>query len=148
LALGQTFYLLRNPCFINLQRFIFYGTCSWFVKRCFGQILFDQRTFDLIFFVIQNSICVSGRSIRRPHQLRQEVCPAHKLPRPLQLQHVSFVVVYNFSRVEFVIKVKQYFPKGTSSLICPTGKSMESKPGNTKGGSITVPLTSCLTGLD
>jgi hypothetical protein len=27
-------------------------------------------------------------------------------------------------------------------------KQAKDKPGNTKGGSITVPLTSCLTGLD
>ncbi len=44
--------------------------------------------------------------------------------------------------------------KAVKRLFCVSEKKLESlnmgifSPGNTKGGSITVPLTSCLTGLD
>ena len=48
------------------------------------------------------------------------------------------------------------FPLQKGSLLRPAGKNGVApvgqielvKPGNTKGGSITVPLTSCLTGLE
>ncbi len=39
-------------------------------------------------------------------------------------------------------------PRTLSALITSAGANPKAKAGNTKGGSITVLLTSCLTGLD
>jgi hypothetical protein len=46
---------------------------------------------------------------------------------------ISYIIIYYF-----IIKL----------LIMENHPNQNQKPGNTKGGSITVPLTSCLTGLD
>jgi hypothetical protein len=37
---------------------------------------------------------------------------------------------------------------GTFTILCRVMGRFHPVPGNTKGGSITVPLTSCLTGLE
>ncbi len=52
-----------------------------------------------------------------------------------------------YSTVELLIKVACYVQK---SIMFATSKaaSKNKEAGNTEGGSITVPLTSCLTGLE
>ncbi len=49
----------------------------------------------------------------------------------------------------FEVEARKYRNQVSSYFVCPpASRACALKPGNTKGGSITVPLTSCLTGLD
>jgi hypothetical protein len=70
------------------------------------------------------------------------------------------VIMLGVIMVNVVAPIKPFFPvkipfvqfrlKGNPGSILPGfyGRKHIVNPGNTKGGSITVPLTSCLTGLD
>jgi hypothetical protein len=51
-----------------------------------------------------------------------------------------------FGLIHFYGTVKKVLKIGTFIILLPI--KIRLKPGNTKGGSITVPLTSCLTGLE
>ncbi len=42
----------------------------------------------------------------------------------------------------------QNFASGANAVVEQATRNIKFEAGNTKGGSITVPLTSCLTGLD
>ncbi len=44
--------------------------------------------------------------------------------------------------------LREIFEQEGALPLCQRGISSKDKPGNTKGGSITVLLTSCLTGLE
>jgi hypothetical protein len=49
----------------------------------------------------------------------------------------------------FEVEARKYRNQVSSCFVCPPSSgACALKPGNTKGGSIVVPLTSCLTGSD